>query len=92
MNQPTINNVNCKYGAPMGRAEWHGIPLPKAIRVFHVPLSQGYDKGGAYWGCGQALYCATDCEGYREFVRANSRNHAINQLSINNNLLKRIIK
>lgn len=48
-----VCNVNCKYGAPMGRRSDDPIYLPKNTRVFDrkVPLDSGaYDKGGAYWG------------------------------------------
>jgi len=56
-----IPPVVTKYGAPMGRAEW-GRPEDcpaRGVHLFHVPLdSGGYDRGGAYWGHGQRLYCA----------------------------------
>ena len=47
-----ICNVNCKYGAPMGRSD-KGVK-PENTRIFDrkVPLVYDgvYDKGGAYWG------------------------------------------
>jgi hypothetical protein len=58
--------VNCKYGAPMGRAD--RFPEKREVidgkeyaytgRLFNrkLPLdSGGYDKGGAYWGHGSPL-------------------------------------
>lgn len=42
--------VNCKYGAPMGRANVGKEPTGKKIFDSPVKLSEGYDKGGAYWG------------------------------------------
>lgn len=47
--------VNCKYGAPMGRANI-GVPTGERIYDREVIInSQGYDKGGAYWGIGRDL-------------------------------------
>jgi len=42
--------VNCKYGAPMGRADYGKKPTTGKTYDSPVPLSEGYDKGGAYWG------------------------------------------
>lgn len=61
-NMPVFN----KYGAPLGRNNIQGIDDIKQRYDFYtsvhfhcvkVPLSEGYDKGGAYWGIGQNLYC-----------------------------------
>jgi hypothetical protein len=83
--------VNCKYGAPVGRRESHHIDPTKqnSIRLFKVNVdSQGYDDGGAYWGIGQPLYCAMQYDtDYLEFIRANSRKAAADQLAIPNELL-----
>lgn len=68
-----FEKVNAQYGAPMGRAEYGAAPENK-IRLFRVKLdSSGYDDGGAYWGAGAPLWCATDGAAYRRFVRAESR-------------------
>lgn len=73
MSQPTITPVSCRYGAPMGRAEWHGTPA-RPVRLFRVRINAGgYDSGGAYWGSGDPLYCATDGADFRAFVRALDR-------------------
>lgn len=89
--QPTIDKVSCTYGAPMGRPHW--LPCNAAlrsVRVFQVIIdSQGYDVGGAYWGHGKRLYCATDGIDYREFVRADTRAAAITALNIDPVILKR---
>ena len=47
-----ITKVNCFYGAPMGRKSdpEYNKPIDKKVFDCAVPLSQGYDKGGAYWG------------------------------------------
>jgi hypothetical protein len=48
-----LSNVNCKYGAPMGRSDkWpEGTPADVKLYLRHMPLdSGGYDAGGAYWG------------------------------------------
>lgn len=62
----------------MGRPEWHGEPVAP-LRLFRVEIVDGdYDVGGAYWGAtpGQHLYCATDGEAFRVFIRAVDRWHA----------------
>lgn len=44
--------VDCRRGAPMGRYNKGNI-LDRQGRVYdrYVPIdSQGYDRGGAYWG------------------------------------------
>lgn len=62
-----ITKVSGKYGAPMGRCdidkrntvEVNGVTLAKFNgKVFDcaVPMaSDGYDKGGVYWGYGRQL-------------------------------------
>ena len=83
-----LSNVSSKYGAPMGRggssisqflACYEG--LTKRVNLFWVPLnSGGYDNGGAYWGIGSPLFCAsftdTDGEQVECFFRASSRESA----------------
>lgn len=56
-----LPDVNCQYGAPMGRgqAEAADPQAPIKFRLSRVYLnSGGYDRGGAYWGFGQRLYQA----------------------------------
>lgn len=51
-----IDNVNSRYGAPMGRPNVGEKPTDKRIFDCAVPMSDGaYDKGGAYWGIGSQL-------------------------------------
>lgn len=47
-----ISKVNSQSGAPMGRFSNEISEKPTSKRIFDrsVPLNQGYDKGGAYWG------------------------------------------
>lgn len=82
--------VNCKYGAPMGRA-CYGTPemVESKIRLFKVAInSGGYDDGGAYWGHGAPLYCAMDnADNYVQFIRAHNRNTARALLDIDNAML-----
>lgn len=66
-------------GAPMGRHGEQGDPdYSGKLALRRVPLVEGYDKGGAYWGLrsrGEALFCAwspdrsivrfLDASGYR---------------------------
>ena len=88
--------VNSQYGAPMGRASYGADCVESAparsVRLFRVNLDAGgYDDGGAYWGHGQAIYCAL-CEAPgNEFMvteRANHRFHAAALLEIKPSQLK----
>jgi len=45
-----ITKVDGKYGAPMGRSSIGEKPTDKKVFDCAVPLNEGYDKGGAYWG------------------------------------------
>ncbi len=81
-----FTDVTSMYGAPMGRAEYGRFPLGK-VRLFRVRInSGGYDDGGAYWGVGQPLYCATDDGNYREFTRAWTREEAADKLKVTDRL------
>ncbi|MCD8261136.1 MAG: hypothetical protein LUD15_06300 [Bacteroides sp.] len=54
-----ICEVNCRYGAPMGRGGTGTDKPDKDKKVYcrRVYLnSGGYDRGGAYWGFGSPLY------------------------------------
>ena len=83
-----FSDVNCRFGAPMGRSD---SPLGcTGVRVFRVNLdSGGYDDGGAYWGHGQPLYCATCAEDGRVFIRADSRLAAVAELGIEARSMKK---
>lgn len=65
MINPTPN-VNCQYGAPMGRPAFgHGVAPTTAFTLRRIRLNNGgYDRGGAYWGVGAPLYwyCAYGSE------------------------------
>lgn len=52
-----ITPLNTKLGAPMGRPNKGNEEDFKGVRVYdkRVPLIDGYDKGGAYWGVGHEL-------------------------------------
>ena len=85
MPKRKLPEVNCTYGAPMGRASNAHPGLvdePMKFYLSRVPLnSGGYDSGGAYWGWGQPLYWYEDTEGDVDaFLRANSREHAKAQI------------
>ena len=60
---PFESNVSSPRGAPMGR---HSDPLESLkgkVRLRRVRFVDGdYDKGGAYWGGGMALWCAWNDE------------------------------
>lgn len=72
--------VNCRYGAPMGRAD-RIHPLPAAGERTHLARvyldSGGYDNGGAYWGLGAPLWHAWhDDSPARCYIRAATREQA----------------
>lgn len=74
--QTFLSKIDCKYGAPMGRASY-GPTLSGKVRLERVYLnSGGYDSGGAYWGTGAPLYCASDSDGNQKFMRASKREAA----------------
>lgn len=51
-----ITEVNCKYGAPIGRDDIGKKPDNMKIFDCAVPMvCGGYDKGGVYWGLGPQL-------------------------------------
>lgn len=61
----------------------------RTVRLFRVNLdSGGYDDGGAYWGIGAPLYCATNGADYIEFTRADNRFHAMALLNLPPSTLK----
>lgn len=69
-------DMNCKYGAPLGRPERNQDCVGK-VSLRRIPLIQGYDRGGAYWGSGQPLYWAGDESGALDlFFRASDRKAA----------------
>jgi len=72
-----LTKVGGKYGAPMGRMTYKDDMSVK-VHLFHVEMYDGcYDVGGAYWGSGQSIFCATDDDGkFLDFVRANNRKAA----------------
>lgn len=79
---PQFENASSPYGAQIGRLEYNGVPKNK-IRVFRVVINMGgYDDGGAYWGIGKPLFCATDGADFRQFVRADTRLRAVVELGI----------
>lgn len=46
------------------------------LKLRQVPIRQGYDPGGAYWGNGTPLYCAwgeSATEQMEIYVRARNR-------------------
>jgi hypothetical protein len=82
--KPTDYNVNCTFGAPMGRetvlAAFYEQSEPVKASLYRVAIDRGgYDKGGAYWGIGKPLYCA-HADGFQAFQRANTRQEAMDAL------------
>lgn len=87
MRQPFPYNVKVsgKYGAPMGRTDHIGGPdYTGRLNVRPVPLNQGYDGGGAYWGVntgGEYLFCAFNAaRSIIRFFRAKGERAALAQM------------
>ena len=93
MPTPKLPKVDTTHGAPMGRAPWprksmfsEGLDITQVecfkepAYCFKLPLRDGYDPGGAYWGGPNDLWCATNgFEGdntFQMFTRAGSRHEA----------------
>jgi DUF971 family protein len=79
-----ITQVNCQYGAPMGRANIGKQPVTvtsgknchivkkNQVKVYEkkVHIIDGYDIGGIYWGYPSNLYVRfTKDLSYIEYVR-----------------------
>lgn len=79
-----ITDVNCKYGAPLGRPNVGSQPITitsgkncrivkkNQVKVYEkkVQIIDGYDIGGAYWGFPNNLYVRfTKDLSYIEFYR-----------------------
>ena len=62
------------YGAPMGRPSYYAITEGERVHCQRVSIdSQGYDRGGHYWGLGDPLYCVFQPHGdLRVFIREKS--------------------
>lgn len=94
MSTINLENVSCRYGAPMGRSDDASIEtaVPRFVRLQRVRLdSQGYDSGGAYWGIrrpGESLFVAEDGDGNRQFISAYGRPQAALKLGIGGLALK----
>ena len=83
--KPFKQPVNCSHGAPMGRPSDNPANLDGvSVTLSSVQLTDGYDDGGAYWGCGEPLFCAigeNDDEAIIHYFRAGNRQHAIEKLT-----------
>lgn len=73
--------VSARYGAPMGRHGSVGVdPDMGVVCARHQGGSDGYDKGGAYWGIPRnvwAVWIAGQGPSTVTYVRAHSRLDAI---------------
>jgi len=82
-NNPFEKDVSSAYGAPMGRV--NHLPIQghsSKIYLRQAVMCDGvYDKGGAYWGSGDPLYCAYGYGGngmeWQYFFRASNRREAV---------------
>jgi len=72
--------VNCRYGAPMGRAGDAPGNLADAPTLYarHQGGGAGYDRGGAYWGMPSNVWAVwTRGGGAVTYARAASKAEAI---------------
>ena len=77
MSKPFETRGCDKYGSSLGRYSRGPQELTGRCHLVRVRLdSGGYDKGGAYWGSGQPLFCAWDDEGNSYYCRAIDRENA----------------
>jgi hypothetical protein len=79
MRSTFITPVSSTYGAPMGRhtgPEFLDVDAGK-VYLSKIPLDNGgYDKGGAYWGLGEALWETSDQDSNGFIFRARDRARA----------------
>jgi hypothetical protein len=84
MNHRPETEVDCRYGAPMGRHCGPTISHGGKISLRKVRLdSGGYDKGGAYWGLrprGVVMYYYENEDGEAGYLDATSRADAKRQI------------
>lgn len=76
----TTPQLSCKYGAPMGRHPSHSAEHGERLNCRRIPLHEGYDNGGAYWGIrarGLSLYCVYTAQGACAYLDASSRADAL---------------
>lgn len=85
MGRPFPYNVRVgnRYGAPMGRHPVGAADDAEHVQLNcrRVPLPEGYDGGGAYWGIrqrGEMLFCIWSPD--RSFIRyVDARSYLIAQ-------------
>lgn len=84
MSKPVyaVTRVNDRFGAPMGRTSFgqEHIGENGVMYLAELPLDQGYDAGGAYWGSGEPIFVLFNDE-LEYFFRARSMNAAIAELT-----------
>lgn len=78
-----MGRLNVGVLLPCGRVQtevlidgvWYTKKLSKRkIYTKSVPLTDGYDRGGAYWGIGTPLMCDyTPCGNYRKYYRLGDK-------------------
>ena len=74
-----FSRVSCRYGAPMGRhSDAPGNFVDVKLYAKHQGGCDGYDRGGAYWGCPSNVWAVWTRGGESVcYVRASSREDAI---------------
>jgi hypothetical protein len=59
-------------GAAMGRSSDLPTDTHEPVTIRRVPIVDGYDPGGTYWGEPDDLFCVFDGEGRVRYLRAGS--------------------
>lgn len=84
-----VSEISGTYGAPQGRNSY-GIPEnaePGTIRCYRLPIKDGYDRGGAYWGSGETLYVITDDDVLCRYGRSHSAQAFVESFNIEPGLM-----
>lgn len=68
-------------GSNMGRRNTNPANPNSKLYLKKLPLRDGYDSGGAYWGLPNNLYVAYDADETQIYLRASSRDEAKQKLN-----------
>ena len=75
--QPTYSQRDLERVAERAEAQLEQLGIPKSER--HQGGGEGYDRGGAYWGTPSNVWGVWDDDRNVVYVRASSREDAINK-------------
>lgn len=84
MSMPALSKMDCSRGAPHGRRTFTTTNGDQRFYLQKLPLSQGYDAGGAYWGLGTQMWrYVTEDHNAEGFLRADTREIAKQEIRVN---------